>query len=164
MLLMKRVGGILFSLVVAAVLLAPLTTPAAYALTQPTHDPNAPKMTPPPDPLKDQKDSVCIAVPIFSGGAHGKCPAGQVEIKNSGEGGAIVAYLKLILQLMSLLIGGIIMLAIVISGISYITSAGDPARIKSAKKWLFNAITALVLYMLMFAILNFLIPGGVLGA
>ncbi|GAC1369612.1 MAG: hypothetical protein NVSMB39_1630 [Candidatus Saccharimonadales bacterium] len=107
---------------------------------------------------------VCVAVPIFSGApSSSDCPAGEERIDNSpGSGGAIVFYLKEILKLVNGLIGGIIVLVLVIAGFQYIASAGDPTRIKDAKKRITNAITALILYMLMFAILNFLVPGGIL--
>jgi hypothetical protein len=108
-------------------------------------------------------EPVCIAVPITSGESQGKCKKGQVEVpNNSGSGGAIVAYLTYFLKLLNEAMGGLIVLVIVIAGIQYILSAGDPARVKAAKTRLTQAITALVLYMFMFAILNFLVPGGIL--
>jgi hypothetical protein len=50
----------------------------------------------------------------------------------------------------------------VLSGVQYVSSIGDPGRIKSAKDRLQNAIIALVMYLSMFAILTFLVPGGIL--
>jgi hypothetical protein len=41
-------------------------------------------------------------------------------------------------------------------------SLGDPARIKSAKDRIQNAIIGLILYLSAFAIINFLVPGGIL--
>jgi len=105
---------------------------------------------------------VCVALPIFAG-SKGACKKGQVEIpNNASSGGAIIFYLKLVLKLVNSLIGGIIILVLVIAGIQYITAAGDPANIKRAKGRIINATVALVLYLMMFAILNFLVPGGVL--
>lgn len=119
------------------------------------------------DPLSNNSDKLCVAVPIFAPnkGAtnQGECPAGQEQISNDpAGGGAIVYYLKEILRLVNELVGAIIILVIIIAGIQYMISAGDPTKVKAAKGRLTNAFTALILYMLMFAILNFLIPGGVL--
>lgn len=50
-------------------------------------------------------------------------------------------------------------LFIIISGIQYITSQGNPDAIKKAKQRIVGAITGLILLGLMFAILNFIIPG-----
>jgi Type IV secretion system pilin len=105
---------------------------------------------------------VCIATPIFAG-TQGACKAGETEIPNDpNSGGAVVFYLKTILKLLNALVGMVIILVLVIAGIQYITSLGDPARVKNAKKRITESITALILYMFMFAILSFLIPGGIL--
>lgn len=106
---------------------------------------------------------VCIALPILSGAAAGGCPAGTYLIDNSPEnGGAIVSYLKLFLKLFNMLVGVVVVLVLVIAGFQYITSAGDPSNTKQAKGRITAALTALILYMLMVAILNFLLPGGAL--
>ncbi len=107
---------------------------------------------------------VCIAVPVKNGqSSQGKCKAGEVEVTNSsGSGGAIVEYLKQFLFVLNLAVGGIITLVLILAGVQYILSAGDSSRVKAAKTRITQAITALVLYMFMFAILNFLIPGGIL--
>ena len=109
-------------------------------------------------------DPVCIALPIKSGSQNqGRCSKGQVEINNNaGTGGAIIEYLKAFLFVLNGLVGGIIVLVLVLAGVQYITSAGDPGRIKNAKGRVQAAMTGLVLYLMMYAILNFLIPGGVL--
>jgi hypothetical protein len=81
----------------------------------------------------------------------------------NAPGGVIFAYLRIIIQFLSGAIGLVIVLMIIIGGIQYITSAGDPGAVKAAKNRIVNAITGLVLFVLMFAILNFLIPGGILS-
>ncbi|HEY2004293.1 MAG TPA: hypothetical protein VGH44_04225 [Candidatus Saccharimonadia bacterium] len=97
---------------------------------------------------------VQIALPIFS---NNTC------VQNSqGNGSAIVVYLKEVLQLLSGIVGITIITLIIWAGIRYITSLGDPSIVKDAKSRLTNAITALVLFLMMFAILQFLVPGGLL--
>ncbi|GEM_PF-2850066 len=106
---------------------------------------------------------VCLALPIAAGGSQGSCKSGQVEVPNDPKtGGAIIFYLKQILFLVNSLIGGIIILVLVIAGVQYIVSGGDPSNVKNAKGRIMNAVTALVLYLMMVAILNFLVPGGLL--
>lgn len=80
---------------------------------------------------------------------------------DAAQGGAIVVYLRLILKFMSGVIGAVILLMLVIAGIQYITSAGDPGQVKNAKNRIINAITALVLFLSAYAILSFIIPGGI---
>jgi hypothetical protein len=96
----------------------------------------------------DKCGGVQIALPFIG---SNKC------VNNDPKtGGAIVNYLKTILLFLSGAIGLIVMLMLVI------TSTGDPARIKGAKDMIQNAIVALVLFLCMFAIISFILPGGVL--
>jgi len=158
---MKRVGLILFGVVAAAVLTSALSfSVAGQGLTLRSNLAQAADKK--VDPLAGSGGPVCVAVPIFSGGT--KCPTGPgIEIPNTpGSGGAIVFYLKQIIHLANILVGGVIMLVLVVAGVMYIISAGDPGRTKKAKNMVVQAIVALVLYMFVFAILNFVVPGGVL--
>src|SRR6266571_2612197 len=91
-------------------------------------------------------------------GAGNACVEGDPK-----NGGVIIAYVKIFLQFLSAGVGIVIILMLVIAGIQYITSTGNPAMIKGAKDRIVNAITALVLFVLSFAILSFLIPGGIFG-
>lgn len=88
---------------------------------------------------------------------------GQGSVSSCAKGGIIFAYLRMIIQYLSGAVGLVVVLLIVIGGIQYITSAGNPAGVKAAKTRITNAITGLILFLLMFAILNFLIPGGIIG-
>jgi hypothetical protein len=99
-------------------------------------------------------DCVTLSVPIIAG--HNKVCG------NAASGGVIVAYVILIVQFMVELVSAVIILMIVVAGIQYLTSAGDPGAIKSAKSRLTNAIVALILLMFMYAILNAVLPSGVL--
>lgn len=131
-----------------AALLA-LPAPIARA-ADPTPVPPAP--APAPGSITCPEGQVAIGVPIV-GDSH--C------IDNSGSG-VVVNYLKLILQFLSTAVGGVVVLMIIIAGIQYIISNGDPKAIANAKARLINAITALVLFVLAFAILSFVVPGGIL--
>ena len=82
--------------------------------------------------------------------------------KDGSNGGPIMIYLVMVIQYFSSAVGLIIVLMIVIGGIQYITSAGDPGAIRAAKNRITNAIIALMAFFLMFAVLNFIIPGGIL--
>lgn len=98
----------------------------------------------------------CIPIALPISGTN-KC------IDNPSEGGAILVYTKQAILLVSGMIGGIIVLMIIISGVQYIISMGNPTGIAGAKKRLTNAITALVIFIMAYAIINFLLPGGIAG-
>jgi hypothetical protein len=81
--------------------------------------------------------------------------------KDGSNGGPIMLYLVMVIQYFSSAIVIVIVLMLVIGGIQYITSAGSPGAVKAARDRITNAIIGLILFMLMFAVLNFLIPGGI---
>ncbi len=71
-------------------------------------------------------------------------------------------YLNPAIQLMSAAAGIAISISIVIGGIQYASSAGDPQQAAAAKARIRNAIIALLAFLFLYALLNFLIPGGLL--
>ena len=101
------------------------------------------------------KSDSCVKVGVKIGGQD--C----IE-NNANNGGAVVVYLKLALQFLSGGVGLVILLMLMIAGVQYITSAGDPVQVKSAKERVVNALTALMLFILAFAIISFIVPGGIL--
>ena len=119
--------------------------------------------------------SVSRGVALQANVAEAVCASNQVEIgtpiigtnkcvsNDAASGGAIVVYMKMVLKFLSGAVGLVVLLMLIVSGIQYITSAGDPSQIKAAKSRLVNAITALVLFLMAFAILSFIIPGGILS-
>jgi hypothetical protein len=116
----------------------------------------------PVDMLGKGDPCVSIALKINSGDSLGKDKNGKPCVDNTSNGGAIIVYLIFILKLLGGAVGIVIVLMLVIAGIQYITSVGDPGRIKAAKDRIVGAMTALLLFVTMFAILNFLVPGGIL--
>ncbi len=69
-------------------------------------------------------------------------------------------YLNPAIQLVSAMVGIAITISIVIGGIQYGSSAGDPQAVAAAKARIRNAIIALLSFLFLYALLNFLIPGG----
>ncbi|HVX24551.1 MAG TPA: hypothetical protein VG992_04395 [Candidatus Saccharimonadales bacterium] len=69
-------------------------------------------------------------------------------------------YLNPFVKFLSALVGIIVVIAIISGAIQYSTSGGDPQKAAAGKKHITNAIFALVIYILLAAMLNFLIPGG----
>jgi Type IV secretion system pilin len=129
----------------------------ARPVPPPGGDPNpaTPTPTSTSDAFLTPDDCVNISIPLINNG--GKCVSNDPK-----TGGAVVNYLRGWLQLLSGLVGLVVMLLIVIGGVQYVVSAGDPGQVKAAKNRIINALTGLVLYLMMFAILQFLIPGGIL--
>lgn len=66
------------------------------------------------------------------------------------------------IRLLSVLVGIAAAAGIIIGAIQVSTSAGDPQKAANGKNHIRNAIIALVTYVLLFVVLNWLIPGGAL--
>ena len=82
------------------------------------------------------------------------------NIEDDGKGCGIYMIVTLVIDILS---GGVLAVAVIglaIFGISYLTSAGDVTRIVKAKKRLVEIIFGMVLYIFLWSLYNFLIPGG----
>jgi hypothetical protein len=97
----------------------------------------------------ESANGVWLSVPV-NGTDHCSLPGGH---------GLIIDYLLGIVRFLGGLIGLVVILMIIIGGIQYMTAGGNPKAVAAAKGRITGAITALVLYLLMFGILHYLIPG-----
>lgn len=100
-------------------------------------------------------DSICDNPNISDEikGANG-CPS-------SKSPGTLKDSITIILNSIILVAGLVAVIFIVIGGINYMTSAGDPGKVKKAKDTILYAVIGLVVCALAFAIVNFVI-GSVL--
>lgn len=67
-----------------------------------------------------------------------------------------------LLRIASALAGILIVGGVVYGGIVYSSSKGNPAGVQKARKIIGNSLLALAMYAMMFAAINFLLPGRVL--
>jgi hypothetical protein len=70
-------------------------------------------------------------------------------------------YINPFVKLLSALVGVVVAISLVVAGIQYSASGGDPSKVAAAKKRIGNAVLALIMYLFMFAFLQWLIPGGI---
>jgi len=89
------------------------------------------------------------------------CPSnGNPELSQDNCG--IIKYLVLFIKFLSAIVAIVVVASVIIGGIQYSTSADDPGAVTAAKKRIMNALLALALYVFTFAILQYLVPGGVI--
>ena len=74
----------------------------------------------------------------------------------------IVRYLVIFINVLSAMVGIVVAAVIVIGGIQYSTSGGDPSKVQAAKKRIYNGIIALVAFIFTYAFLQYIVPGGIL--
>jgi hypothetical protein len=66
-----------------------------------------------------------------------------------------------VLKFMSALVGIAVVAGITTGGIIYSTGSGNAAKTQKGVNIIINSVLGLLLFLLMFAIINFLIPGGI---
>lgn len=72
----------------------------------------------------------------------------------------IVGYLLGVINFIGVAFGASVLAVVIYAGIEFITARGMPEKIQQAKKRITNAIIALLGFIFMYAILQWLIPGG----
>jgi hypothetical protein len=74
----------------------------------------------------------------------------------------IKKYVNPLITTLAALVGLSVVVGIVWGGIQYSAAGGDPQKVASAKDKIRRALTALVTFIFFYALLQWLIPGGVL--
>lgn len=84
----------------------------------------------------------------------------EVKDANGCGGGSAANLEEVIVNIISGIVGALALVAvifIVVGGINYMTSQGDPGKVKKAKDTILYAVIGLVIAVLAFAIVNFVI-------
>ncbi|GHU07579.1 hypothetical protein FACS189431_2370 [Alphaproteobacteria bacterium] len=82
---------------------------------------------------------------------------------SNGECGIIPVIIQ-IFNWLAIGVSIIVVLMVIVGAIRYMTAGGNQEGAKKGIAMIRNAIIALVLYMVMWALLNFLVPGGIFSA
>lgn len=85
-----------------------------------------------------------------------KCQGSDYE----GPVGAIGDMAFAFIRFLSIGVGVAVVISIIVAGIQYSASEGNPETTQRAKQRIQNAIIGLILYIFIFAIIQFLVPGG----
>lgn len=72
----------------------------------------------------------------------------------------VTDYIDPFINLLVALVGIAVVASIIVGGIQYSSSAGDPGKASAAKRRIRDALIALLAFALLYTLLNFLIPGG----
>jgi len=87
------------------------------------------------------------------------CPDGSIPSILVAENG-IWALINVVLNIMTAGVGILAVGGLVYGGILYSTAEGVPEKSKKAKTIIGNVAVGLIMYMLMYSLLQFFIPGG----
>ncbi len=100
--------------------------------------------------------SNCITTPTSKNQCVGVDKGSESQACN------IFGYINDAIKLLSAAIGIVVTIMIITGGIMYSSAGGDPNKVQKAKSLIFKGVFALVGYGLLFAIMQFVLPGGVL--
>ena len=82
--------------------------------------------------------------------------------EGSEEHCGILDYLVLFINVLSGLVGVVVLGSIIYGGIQYSSAGSDPQKVQAAKNRIRNALIALFFFIFMYGFLNYLVPGGIL--
>ncbi len=98
------------------------------------------------------------AVP--SAWAQGPNYSGDCRASSSPADCGVVAYIQLAINILSAMVGIVVVIMIAVGGVQYVTAQDNPQAVEAARERIRNALIALVAYIFSYAFLQYLIPGG----
>lgn len=95
--------------------------------------------------------------------AGGACTGLRSDCKGdiSKENCGITRLIIMFINILSGMVAVTVVVVMIIAGIQYSSSAGDPQAAAAAKKRISNALLALVVFAFMYSLIQWLVPGGV---
>lgn len=114
----------------------------------------------------DQVEAACAD---HQAGTHGadsteadKRASFDIDCTGGAEGDCgIMNKMVDIINLVSGLVGVVVVIMIIVGGIQYSSAGSDPQKIASAKSKIVNALLALLVFLFLWAFLQWIVPGGV---
>lgn len=79
---------------------------------------------------------------------------------NSDGGNPVVSLLLQLINFLAIGVGLAVVGGIIWGGLVYASSNGDSGKVQQAKTIIVNAVIGLLLFIFLYAIVNFLVPGG----
>jgi hypothetical protein len=87
----------------------------------------------------------------------------SAALQNCVKNNKITKDLEIIINVLSVGVGIVVVGMIIVGGIQYMAAGDNPNAVAAAKQRITNALIALVAFLLTFAFLQWLIPGGIFG-
>lgn len=101
-----------------------------------------------------------IPAPKTAEQAQERGPHCQGTKLDSPDAGLVEKYGVPLLNFMGSIVGLIVTISIVAAGIQYSSAANDPNKIAAARSRITNAVIALVAFLFLYGLLQWLVPGG----
>lgn len=93
--------------------------------------------------------------------AGGGCEGGDAKAcLSSGKAAGIMDKIMLIVNMLSAMVFVVAAIMLVLAGVQYMASNGNPQAVADAKKKIYAVFIGIVAFLLLWAFLQWLIPGG----
>lgn len=152
----KKIATLVVSLLAAICVFGGFNSLAYAQQAPPPDDPPKTNYCTPGQPL--DPGNPCVpdpkTLPSNPDPAAKQCSGGDCS-------GLINKYVNPFIRLLGALIGIVVVISLVVGGIQYSASSGDPGKISAAKSRISNSLIALLAYFFLFFFLQWLIPGGI---
>ncbi len=99
-----------------------------------------------------------MVAPVFAEDCVPTAILGNGKVCDSGNGDSVIKILELIVNIMSIGIGILGVIGITIVGIQYLTAGGSEEKTRKAKRRMFEIVLGLVAYVVIYALLKWLLP------
>lgn len=102
-----------------------------------------------------------VTTPVFA--AETSCVQTAIlgenhEVCDDGEGSGIKHILELVVEIMTVGVGILATIGLSVAGVQYLTAGGSEEQTRKAKRRIFEIVIGLAAYVLIYAILYFLLP------
>jgi len=118
--------------------------------------------------IPDAANGTPVNFGLQAGKSSHPCGAGKeavtisIDIGCVGKGNPILDALFAAIRFLSLGVGMVVVGSIIVAGIQYTVSRGDPQATAKSVERITNSLIALVLFIFTYALLNWLVPAGLL--
>ncbi|MBQ3413708.1 hypothetical protein IJH33_02555 [Candidatus Saccharibacteria bacterium] len=102
--------------------------------------------------------AMAISSPITTFGDTAQTAILTECAEDDGKGGSILCLLRQAVNILSVAVGIVGAIGITIVGIQYLTAGGNEEQTRKAKRRLFEIVIGLAVYVLISALLSFLLP------
>jgi hypothetical protein len=82
-----------------------------------------------------------------------KCSRGNCDL--------VATYVDPFIKVLSGLVGLVVIISLIVGGVQYSASEGDPQKAAQAKSRITKTVFAFIVFIFLFALLQFLVPGGI---
>lgn len=117
---------------------------------------------PQPDPTQQAPtDTTSTVTGNDSCGGAGDQVSTTINFGCSHSGNPVIDLLFAVIRFLTAGVGVVVIAVVIIGGVQYVTAQGEPQKQAAARGRVINALLALLFYLFIFAILQWLIPGGI---